>query len=46
MLLKNDIMEDEKINRLDQVSYVPDSFTKDDIDEKVARFVKKYVKTK
>lgn len=44
ILLKKEIMGNDQINKLDVVSFVPENYTKDDIDEKIARFVKKLEK--
>ena len=41
ILLKEEIIGDGKINKLDSVVFVNDEYNKDDIHQKVARFVKK-----
>lgn len=41
ILLKEEIISDGKINKFDNVVFVNEEFNKDDIHQKVARFVKK-----
>ena len=45
ILLKKEIKGNEQINKLDVVSFVPENYKKNDIDEKIARFVKKLEKS-
>lgn len=46
ILLNKEIMDNNDINKLDVVSFVPENYQKDDIKENMARFVKKMVNKK
>ena len=46
LLLEEQIMPDEEINHLDDVSFVPENYRNSEVNEDIARFVKKYIKTK
>ena len=41
LLLKEQIMNDTEINNMDIVSFVPEEYKKNEVDQKIARFVKK-----
>lgn len=44
LFLKNQIMTGEKINPLDDVSFVPENYLNGKFKENIARFIKKYNK--
>ena len=46
LLLEDQIMNDEQINHLDDVTFVPENYHNSEVNEDIARFVKKYIKTK
>ena len=44
LLLNKEIMGENQINKLDAVSFVPENYKKNEVNENIARFVKKMMK--